>query len=98
MKIVDNEQYKIETVELNGGTKNVLVMYEDIEQLDITMKYIKDAAPIVEQLFGITYPKETITYKLSNVTKKAYLNLLVLWKFLLLEIFSQYFPSIPVSF
>ncbi|MCP3684139.1 MAG: hypothetical protein GY861_15770 [bacterium] len=61
MKIVENEQYKIEKVQLNGGEKNVLVMYEEDHMLDPVMNLALAAAPRVEDYLGMEFPRDTLT-------------------------------------
>ena len=69
-KIVEKEQYEIETVELKDGVKNILLMSEDINLLHPRIEILKEAAPMLESLLGNTYPWETITAYISQLNEK----------------------------
>jgi len=60
-EIIENQQYRIETIQLSGGTKNVLIMCEDPQYLDLAMEKTKESMPLIENFLGITYPKQTLT-------------------------------------
>ncbi len=68
-EIVANKSYDIKQVQLKGGTKNVLVMYDDETQLEPCMNILVEALPRVENFLSITYPYDTLTAYVRTVQK-----------------------------
>ncbi len=66
MKIVENKQLAIETVQLKGGDKDILIGYEDISLLEPYMEWAKVSSPLTEKFLGVPFPNDTILIYVRN--------------------------------